>query len=96
MKSLKAVAVVAGTMALAGVAAPAFAQNATDLTPTSLNGGVNSLAEGLRGPVDLMPLQHQSDALDTEKKGSTLNALKGATGALNSHSKLLGGLPLQG
>ncbi|MFF7328709.1 hypothetical protein ACIQU5_05375 [Streptomyces sp. NPDC090306] len=96
MKSLKAVAVVAGTVALAGAATPAFAQNTANLTPTSLNGGVNSIAEGLRGPVDLMPLQNQSDALDTENKGSALNAVKGATGALNSHSKLLGGLPLQG
>lgn len=96
MKSLKAVAVVAGTVALAGAATPAFAQNAANLTPTSLNGGVNSLAEGLRGPVDLMPLQNQSDALDTENKGSALNTVKGATGALNNHSKLLGGLPLQG
>jgi hypothetical protein len=43
-----------------------------------------------------MPLQHQSDALDTENKGSALNTVKGATAALNQHNPLLGGLPLQG
>lgn len=43
-----------------------------------------------------MPIQHQSDALDTENKDSVLSTVKGATGALNSHNPLLGGLPLQG
>ncbi|MET7654609.1 MULTISPECIES: hypothetical protein [unclassified Streptomyces] len=95
MKSLKAAAVVAGSMVLAGAAAPAFATPA-DLTPTSLNGAVDTL---VRGPINLndaMPLQHQSEALDTENKDSVLSTVKGATGALNSHSPLLGGLPLQG
>ncbi|MFI5871800.1 hypothetical protein ACIBAH_05035 [Streptomyces sp. NPDC051445] len=95
MKSLKAAAVVAGSMVLAGAAAPAFATPA-DLTPTSLNGAVDTLA---RGPItleDAMPLQHQSDALDTENKDSVLSTVKGATGALNSHNPLLGGLPLHG
>lgn len=41
-----------------------------------------------------MPLQHQSDALDTENKDSVLNSVKGATTTLNSGG-LLGGLPLQ-
>ena len=52
-----------------------------------------------RGPLslqDVMPLQHQSDALDTENKDSVLSTVKGATGALNTHNPLLGGLPLQG
>ncbi|MFM9693600.1 hypothetical protein [Streptomyces europaeiscabiei] len=96
MKSLKAAAVVAGSMAIAGVAAPAFAYDATDVTPTSLNGAVNSL---FKGPIEPAPLQHQSNALDTESKGSVLHTVSGATKALNSPggpSKLLGGLPLQG
>ncbi|MCX5263616.1 hypothetical protein [Streptomyces sp. NBC_00199] len=95
MKSLKAVVVVAGSVVLAGVAAPAFATPA-DLTPTSLNGAVDTLA---RGPIDLedaLPLQHQSDALDTENKGSVLHTVNGAAEALNTHNPLLGGLPLQG
>ncbi|MBD0844042.1 MULTISPECIES: hypothetical protein [unclassified Streptomyces] len=92
MKSLKAAAVVAGSLAIAGAAAPAFAYNTADLTPTSLNGAVNTLT---KGPLDVMPLQNQSNALDTENKDSVLNTVKGATTALNSSGGLLGGLPLQ-
>jgi hypothetical protein len=95
MKSLKAAAVVAGSVALAGIAAPAFAHNTADLTPTSLNGAVNTLTKGPLTVDDAMPLQHQSNALDTENKGSVLNTVKGATSALNQHNPLLGGLPLQ-
>ncbi|MCX4700635.1 hypothetical protein OG252_32165 [Streptomyces sp. NBC_01352] len=94
MKSLKAAAVVAGSLVLAGAAAPAFAHDAADLTPTSLNGAVNTLTKGDLQPADAMPLQHQSDALDTENKDSVLNSVKGATTTLNSGG-LLGGLPLQ-
>ncbi|MEU2926080.1 hypothetical protein ABZ636_13695 [Streptomyces sp. NPDC007251] len=95
MKSLKAAAVVAGSVALAGVAAPAFAYNAADVTPTSLNGAVNQLTKGPLTLDQAMPLQHQSDALDTENKDSLLHTVKGAAGALNQHNPLLGGLPLQ-
>ncbi|MFH0174755.1 hypothetical protein ACIA6D_38205 [Streptomyces cacaoi] len=95
MKSLKAAAVVAGSMVLAGAAAPAFATPA-DLTPTSLNGAVDTLTRGPINLKDAMPVQHQSDALDTENKDSVLSTVKGATGALNTHNALLGGLPLQG
>ncbi|NEC85569.1 hypothetical protein [Streptomyces sp. SID12501] len=96
MKSLKAAAVVAGSLVIAGAAAPAFAYDTADLTPTSLNGAVNTLT---KGPLDLdqvQPLQHQSNALDTENKDSALSTVKGATTALNSTGGLLGGLPLQG
>ena len=40
MKSLKAAAVVAGSLAIAGAAAPAFAYSPADVTPTSLTGAV--------------------------------------------------------
>ncbi|MFF1301644.1 hypothetical protein [Streptomyces sp. NPDC058307] len=93
MKSLKAAAVVAGSLVLAGAAAPAFAYNSADLTPTSLNGAVNALT---RGPIDVMPLQHQSDALDTENKDSVLNAVKGATKDLNNDGGIVGVLPVGG
>ncbi|MFF3376883.1 hypothetical protein ACFYXF_28525 [Streptomyces sp. NPDC002680] len=96
MKSLKAAAVVAGSLVIAGAAAPAFAYDTADLTPTSLNGAVNTLT---KGPIDVdqvQPLQHQSNALDTENKDSVLSTVKGATTALNSNGGLLGGLPLQG
>lgn len=49
---------------------------------------------------DLQPLQHQSDALDTENKDSALSTVNGATKTLNTVSSpsdlLLGGLPLNG
>ncbi|MDX3577431.1 MULTISPECIES: hypothetical protein [unclassified Streptomyces] len=95
MKSLKAAVVVAGSVVLAGVAAPAFAAPA-DLTPTSLNGAVDTLARGPINVEDALPLQHQSDALDTENKDSVLHTVNSAAEALNTHNPLLGGLPLQG
>ncbi|MEU3523468.1 hypothetical protein AB0E62_06305 [Streptomyces sp. NPDC038707] len=94
MKSLKAAAVVAGSVALAGVTAPAFAHDAQHLPPMSLNGGLNHLMEHPPGMKDLMPLKHQSDALDTENKDSVLSSVKGATTTLNQRG-LLGGLPLR-
>ncbi|MFE0457156.1 hypothetical protein ACFW2D_38920 [Streptomyces sp. NPDC058914] len=96
MKSLKAAAVVAGSLVIAGAAAPAFAHDSADLAPTSLNGALNSLAEGGYS-LEVMPLQQQSDALDTENEDSVLSTVKEATGTLNeAHAPLLGGLPLQG
>jgi hypothetical protein len=96
MKSLKAAAVVAGSVVVAGAAAPAYAYNTADLTPTSLNGAVNTLTKGPIEPMDVMPLQHQSKALDTENKDSALSTVKGATKTLNAKGGLLGGLPLRG
>ncbi|MEU4653627.1 hypothetical protein AB0G32_06740 [Streptomyces sp. NPDC023723] len=95
MKSLKAAAVVAGSLVVAGAAAPAFAHDAADLTPTSLNGAVNTLTAG--PALDPMPIKHQSrqsNALDSENKDSVLHDVKGTTSKLNSPGGLLGGLPL--
>ncbi|KOV95158.1 MULTISPECIES: hypothetical protein [unclassified Streptomyces] len=94
MKSLKAAAVVAGSVALAGVAVPAFASDAHHVPPMSVNGALAELAGKPPTVKDLMPLQHQSDALDTEKKGSVLNSVKDVTTSVN-HRPLLGGLPLK-
>ncbi|MET9902705.1 hypothetical protein [Streptomyces sp. NPDC006446] len=100
MKSLKAAAVVAGSLVVAGAAAPAFAAGASDLTPSSLNGALETLtSQRSLSAQDVMPLQHQSNALDTENKNSLLNAVSGATKTLNASggpAQLLGGLPLQG
>ena len=100
MKSLKAAAVVAGSIAIAGAAAPAFAYEASDVTPTSLNGALETItSQRSLSLKDLQPLQHQSDALNTENAGSPLSAVSSATDALNSAggpTALLGGLPLQG
>ncbi|MCE0444707.1 hypothetical protein LT493_03020 [Streptomyces tricolor] len=81
-------------MALAGVAAPAFAYDAQHLPPLSLNGGLAHLTEKPPTVQDLLPVQHQSDALDTENKNSVLSSVKGATTTLNQQG-LLGGLPLR-
>ncbi|MEG8277556.1 hypothetical protein [Streptomyces sp. AHA2] len=92
MKSLKAAAVLAGSLAAAAAAAPAHAAyDPAHVTPTSLNGAVNALT---REPIDPMPLKHQSNALDTENKDSVLSTVKQATTTLNSKGGLLGGLPL--
>ncbi|MFF3405939.1 hypothetical protein ACFYW8_06935 [Streptomyces sp. NPDC002742] len=100
MKSLKAAAVVAGSLVVAGAAAPAFAAGAADLTPSSLNGALETVtSQRSLSAQDVLPLQHQSNALDTENKSSLLNGVNGATKKLNTvggHQRLLGGLPLQG
>ncbi|MFF4210901.1 hypothetical protein ACFYZE_16405 [Streptomyces sp. NPDC001796] len=97
MKSLKAVAVVAGSLVAAGVAAPAFADDASDLTPTSLNGALQTVTT--QKTLDIRPIAHQSDTLDTENKHSVLSTVNGAAAALNRQAgpaRLLGGLPLRG
>jgi hypothetical protein len=90
MNPLKAAAVVAGSLAIAGATAPAYAQT-TDLTPASLAGAMNSIS---KSSIDVVPMRNQSNALDTENKGSVLNAAK-ALNAKGGPTKLLGGLPLQ-
>lgn len=93
MKSLKAVAVLAGSLAVAGAAAPAFAAEGTTLAPAGLSDGVRTLLA--TGPAGLMPLQSPSRALDTENKDSVLHAVNTTTEKLNSSGALLGGLPLR-
>ncbi|MET9392303.1 hypothetical protein ABZY20_18215 [Streptomyces sp. NPDC006624] len=92
MKSLKAAAVIAGSLVVAGAAAPAHADyDPSHVTPTSLNGAFNSLT---REPIDPSPLKHQSNALDTENEDSVLSTVKRTTTDLNRNGGLLGGLPL--
>ena len=99
MKSLKAAAAVAGSLVVTGVAAPAFAQNASDTMPTSLNGALQTLTSQKTLDVNPVALQHQSDTLDTEDKDSVLGTVKSAAATLSQPggpARLLGGLPLQG
>ncbi|MFE1285336.1 hypothetical protein [Streptomyces sp. NPDC058751] len=100
MKSLKAAAVVAGSLVVAGAAAPAFAAGATDLAPSGLNGALETVtSQRSINARDALPLQHQSNALDTENKDSALSDVNDTTKKLNSAAtpaRLLGGLPLQG
>jgi hypothetical protein len=102
MKSLKVAAVLAGSLAATGVAAPAFAApafagNTSDITPTSLNGALKTITS--QKSLDVRPLAHQSDALDTENKDSVLSTVNSTTETLNQQgtpARLLGGLPLAG
>lgn len=90
MKSLKAAAVLAGSMAIAGAAAPAFA---SDLTPTSLNGGLETVLG--QSMLDTKPVS--TNMLDTENKDSVVNTVKDVAEGVNSGggpTKMLGGLPL--
>ncbi|MFF2849631.1 hypothetical protein ACFVT5_25330 [Streptomyces sp. NPDC058001] len=92
MKPLKAAAVVAGSLAMVGAAAPAFA---ADLTPTSLNGALETISS--QSTLEVHPLH--TDAIDTEKEGSLVNTLGDTTDHLNAGgatapTQLLGGLPL--
>ncbi|MBG0855165.1 hypothetical protein I2W78_25795 [Streptomyces spinoverrucosus] len=88
MKSLKAAAVLAGSLVAASVATPAFATyDPATVTPTSLNGAVNTIT---KGPIDVMPLKHQSDALNTENKDSVLSTVKETTTTLNKNGLLSG------
>ncbi|MFE2532483.1 hypothetical protein [Streptomyces sp. NPDC059371] len=100
MKSLKAAAVVAGSLVVAGAAAPAFAAGASGVTPSSLNGALETVtSQRSLNAQDVLPLQHQSNALDTESKDSVLSGVNGATKTVNSAAapaQLLGGRPLQG
>ncbi|MFF4396995.1 hypothetical protein [Streptomyces sp. NPDC001480] len=73
MKSLKAAAVLAGSLIAASVAGPAFA--AEDVANTGFSGTVNT-----KLPLDV-PL-HQSD-LASGKSGGLIESVKGAANALN-------------
>ncbi|WP_338698118.1 hypothetical protein V2W30_19025 [Streptomyces sp. Q6] len=92
MKALKAAAVVAGSMVIAGAAAPAFA---SDLTPTSLNGALDTIAS--QPTLDVQPLD--SNLLDPKGNG-VVDTVTGAADGLNpadaagAPTDLLGGLPL--
>ncbi len=79
MKSLKAAAVLAGSMIVAGFAAPAVAHSATAVTPTGLTGAANQLAEG---DVSVQPLQPNSKTADTGNKGAVLRTVEGTQDAL--------------
>jgi hypothetical protein len=97
MNSLKAAAVVAGSMVIVGVAAPAFANDASDFTATSLNGGLDTItSRASQEQLDVQPLH--TDMLDTENKNSLVGTAQDAldnANAVGLPGGLLGGLPLQ-
>ncbi|MEU0741889.1 hypothetical protein [Streptomyces sp. NPDC006134] len=93
MNSLKAAAVLAGSVVLAGTATPAFAHNDLTKLTHSLDSAARVITER---PVLSMPVQPRTEALSTENKGSALHTTKGVTNQLNEPGALLGGLPPKG
>jgi hypothetical protein len=89
MKSLKAAVVVTGSLIIAGVAAPAFAQNATGVVHKSLKDTADTLNRGL---VQAQPLR--GDEIDIkEKEKALLKTVDGTSTALGNGTPLLGGQP---
>ncbi|MFD5424924.1 hypothetical protein [Streptomyces sp. NPDC127084] len=95
MKPMKVLAIVAGSLVAAGAASPA---SAIDYPPaTTLGGGINTLTTQSKSAAE--PLT--GETLDSEKAGTLLNEVKGATTELNkakqaAPAKLIGGLPVNG
>ncbi|MFF8656521.1 hypothetical protein [Streptomyces huasconensis] len=88
MKALKAAAVLAGSIAIAGSAAPAFAGG---LTPTSLTTEVESLAT--QPLLDRQP--GDGNLIDAQKGASVVNTVSDAADRVNTRggpTKLIGGL----
>ncbi|MFI1537728.1 hypothetical protein [Streptomyces anandii] len=90
MKSLKAAAVVAGAVAVAGSAAPAFAHSFQAGPGNGLNGAVSTLTDG---SLDGTPLQHTDVLNSGTTTDSVAKTLKSSTAPV-AHKPLLGGLPL--
>ncbi|GAA3832479.1 hypothetical protein ACFS5L_04065 [Streptomyces phyllanthi] len=93
MKSLKAAAVVVGSVVVTGVAAPAAAADTPGGKSGLLTGVVKSLSKS--GPLKL--LQQKPQAPGTPQRGSAPSAPNGARGPAGQQggNALLGGLPLQ-
>ncbi|MEU0286580.1 hypothetical protein ABZ368_11540 [Streptomyces sp. NPDC005908] len=87
MKSLKAAAVLAGSLIAAGVAAPAYADS-TDLASTGLDTGLRTAV-----PFELMPL-HESDSLVDTDQSSLLGTTKEAAAVVNEAKPVRGDVGL--
>lgn len=93
MKAMKAAAVVAGSMMIAGAAAPAFA---SDLTPTSLNGALDTITS--QPTLDVQPVD--TNLLDPKNDNGVVGTVTDAAHGLNAGGAgapagdLLGGLPV--
>ncbi|MEU5524046.1 hypothetical protein ACIQCD_24150 [Streptomyces sp. NPDC093250] len=88
MKSLKAAAVLAGSLFAAGVASPAYAADSTDLASTGLDTGLRTAV-----PFELMPL-HESDSLVASDEDSVLGTTKEAAAVVNEAKPVRGDVGL--
>lgn len=94
MKSLKAAAVIASSMIVAGAAVPAVAHGDTEAVSPGLVGTTEQLSTG---NITVQSLKHASNAVDTETGDSELRSLKGAKRSLDEFgSRLDGGIPPRG
>ncbi|KES05770.1 hypothetical protein BU52_18360 [Streptomyces toyocaensis] len=89
MKSLKAAAVLAGSLIAAGFAAPAHAADSTDLASTGLDTGLRTAV-----PFELMPL-YDSDSLVDSKDDSLLGTTKEAAAVVNEAKPVHGDVGLR-
>ncbi|MFD7699452.1 hypothetical protein [Streptomyces caelestis] len=88
MKSLKAAAVLAGTLIAAGAAAPAYAQESLDLARTGVDTGLRT---GV--PFELMPVHESETLVDTDDE-SLLGTTKEAAATVNEAKPVHGDLGL--
>lgn len=88
MKSLKAAAVLAGTLIAAGAAAPAYAQESLDLARTGVDTGLRTAV-----PSELMPA-HESETLVDTDGASLLGTAKEAAATVNEAKPVHGDLGL--
>ncbi|MFF5344404.1 hypothetical protein ACFY4H_27500 [Streptomyces althioticus] len=86
MNPLKTAAVVAGTVIVAGAAAPAYAHGGNDVSRV----GLNTVAE----TGDEVPLQRQADRLGLTKKSTVGKTVQKSAQGLSGSGALLGGLPV--
>ncbi|QKW10889.1 hypothetical protein HUT18_14540 [Streptomyces sp. NA04227] len=94
MKSLKAAAVVAGSLAVVGAGAPAFASEG--LVPTEVT---QTATDTLGSQQLLADAPVSTNALDPKSAGSVVGAVDGATDGMKSgggNSPMIGGLPVGG
>ncbi|AQS69538.1 hypothetical protein [Streptomyces pactum] len=94
MKPLKVAAVIVGSVIASGAAAPAFAHNAGDLAPTSLNNGTATPFKNV-SVLDI-PLDDPMNVIDNRNGDSPLYTVADAKNALNGNESLQRGLSLQG
>jgi hypothetical protein len=87
MKSLKAAAVLAGTLIAAGAAAPAYAES-LDLAQTGVDTGLRTAV-----PFELMPVHESETLVDTDDE-SLLGTTKEAAATVNEAKPVHGDLGL--
>ncbi|WP_405644405.1 hypothetical protein [Streptomyces sp. NBC_00019] len=86
MKSLKAAAVVVGSLIVAGAATPAFALDGPDVGASAVTGTVGKLANRVDDRVE----KHQPELLNTKSNGVVSRTAKGANSTLDqaAHGQL--------